>query len=87
MCFVKYLLFSFITFSPDPETKQPKIIQYDDVVVWSKKDFELKQYDKDDKKHEGTAKIRTIDIEIDGEEFYMLNLLKQIYQMKSTLLQ
>lgn len=61
-----------ITVYLDIETKQPKIIQYDDCIIWNKKDFELKQYDKDDKPLHGNTKIRTIDIEIDGEEFYMM---------------
>jgi len=55
----------------DPENNQPKMIQYDDVILWNKKEFELKQYDKDDKKSQGTMSIRTVDIEIDGEEYYM----------------
>jgi len=68
-----------ITVYLDPETNQPKIIQYDDFIVWSKRDFELKQYDKDDKKHQATAKIRTVDIEIDGEEFYMMRGGSKLY--------
>ncbi|MBA1420896.1 MAG: hypothetical protein FAF03_08600 [Epsilonproteobacteria bacterium] len=60
-----------VTVFLDPETKQPKIIQYNDVMIWNKKEFELKQYDKDDKKSQGTMSIRTVDIEIDGEEYYM----------------
>jgi len=60
-----------VTVFLDPETKQPKIIQYDDFILWNKKEFELKQYDKEDKKSQGTISIRTVDIEIDGEEFYM----------------
>jgi len=55
----------------DPENNQPKMIQYDDVILWNKKEFELKQYDKDDNKSQGTMSIRTVDIEIDGEEYYM----------------
>jgi hypothetical protein len=61
-----------VTVFLDPETKQPKIIQYNDFILWNKKEFELKHYDKDDKKPQGTMSIRTVDIEIDGEEFYML---------------
>jgi hypothetical protein len=60
-----------VTVFLDPETKQPKIIQYDDVIIWNKKEFELKQYDKDNKKSQGTMSIRTVDIEIDGEQYYM----------------
>ena len=60
-----------VTIFLDPETKQPKIIQYDDVIIWNKKEFELKQYDKEDKKSQGTMSIRTVDIEIDGEQYYM----------------
>jgi len=68
-----------ITVYLDPETKQPKIIQFDDVIIWNKKEFDLKQYDKDDKKPHGTTKIRTVDIEIDGEEFYMLRGGSKLY--------
>jgi hypothetical protein len=68
-----------VTVYLDPETKQPKIIQYDDFILWNKKEFELKQYDKDNKKYEATAKIRTVDIEIDGEEFYMLRGGSKLY--------
>ena len=68
-----------VTVYLDPETKQPKIIQYDDFILWNKKEFELKQYDKDDKKHQSTGKIRTVDIEIDGEEFYMLRGGSKLY--------
>jgi len=68
-----------VTVYLDPETKQPKIIQYDDFILWNKKEFELKQYDKDDKKYQGTSKIRTIDIEIDGEEFYMMRGGSKLY--------
>ncbi|HID91578.1 TPA: hypothetical protein EYP45_00445 [Candidatus Peregrinibacteria bacterium] len=68
-----------ITVYLDTETKQPKIIQYDDFILWNKKEFELKQYDKDDKKPHGTIKIRTVDIEIDGEEFYMLRCGSKLY--------
>jgi len=68
-----------VTVYLDPETKQPKIIQYDDVIIWKKKEFELKQYDKDDKKHQAAAKIRTVDIEIVGEEFYMMRGGSKLY--------
>jgi hypothetical protein len=68
-----------VTVYLDPETKQPKIIQYDDFILWNKKEFELKQYDKDDKKHQATGKIRTVDVEIDGEEFYMLRGGSKLY--------
>jgi len=68
-----------VTVYLDPETKQPKIIQYDDFILWNKKEFELKQYDKDDKKHQTTGKIRTVDVEIDGEEFYMLRGGSKLY--------
>ncbi|MBD3797467.1 MAG: hypothetical protein IE887_06960 [Campylobacterales bacterium] len=65
----------------DPETKQPKIIQYDDCIIWNKKDFELKQYDKHDKKdYKSQIKIRTIDVEIDGEEFYMFRGDNKLHQ-------
>jgi len=70
-----------ITVYLDPETKQPKIIQYDDCIIWNKKDFELKQYDKHDKKdHKSQIKIRTIDVEIDGEEFYMFRGDNKLHQ-------
>jgi len=68
-----------VTVYLDPETKQPQIIQYDDFILWNKKEFELKQYDKDDKKYQATAKIRTVDVEIDGEEFYMLRGGSKLY--------
>jgi hypothetical protein len=65
----------------DPETKQPKIIQYEDYIIWNKKDFELKQYDKHDKKdHNATFKIRTVDVEIDGEEFFMFRGGHKLHQ-------
>lgn len=72
-----------VTVYLDPETKQPKIIQYDDFILWNKKEFELKQYDKDDKKDPGTSQIRTVDIEIDSEEFYMMRGGSKLYP-KST---
>ena len=68
-----------VTVYLDPETKQPQIIQYDDFILWNKKEFELKQYGKDDKKYQATAKIRTVDVEIDGEEFYMLRGGSKLY--------
>ena len=68
-----------VTVYLDPETKQPQIIQYDNFILWNKKEFELKQYDKDDKKHQATGKIRTVDVEIDGEEFYMLRGGSKLY--------
>ena len=64
----------------DPETKQPRIIQYEDYIMWNKKDFELKQFDKDDREdHNKTIQLRTIDIEIDGEEFYMYRSGSKLY--------
>ncbi len=72
-----------VTVFLDPETKQPKIIQYDDFILWNKKEFELKQYDKDDKKSQGTISIRTIDVEIDGEEFYMFRAGTQLHKKES----
>jgi len=72
-----------VTVCLDPETKQPKIIQYDDYILWNKKDFELKQYGKDDKKQKITAKIRTVDVEIDGEEFYMMRGGTKLYPKSS----
>lgn len=68
-----------VTVYLDPETKQPKIIQYDDFILWNKKDFELKQYDRDDKKEPSTSRIRTVDIEIDGEDFYMMRGGSKLY--------
>ena len=73
-----------ITVFLDPETKQPKIIQYDDVIIWNKKEFELKQYDKDDRKpQDKPIKLRTIDIEIDGEEYYMYRSGSKLYPKSS----
>ena len=68
----------------DPETSQPKIIQYEDVIMWQKKEFELKQYDRDDRKpQEKPIKLRTIDVEIDGEEFYMYRSGSKLYPKTS----
>jgi len=67
----------------DPENNQPKMIQYDDVILWNKKEFELKQYDKDDKKSQGTMSIRTVDIEIDGEEYYMFRAGTKLHQKET----
>ena len=61
-----------VTVFLDLDTKKPKIIQYDDCIIWSKKDFELKQYDDEQKFQSMPKKIDTIDIEIDGDEFYMI---------------
>lgn len=63
----------------DPETKQPKIIQYEDAIMWQKKEFELKQYDKDDKKERTLpapfkpVESNRLDVEIDGEEYYIMS--------------
>ncbi len=71
---------SVVTVWLDPETNQPKIIQYEDAIMWQKKDFELKEYDKDDKKpQDKPIKLRTIDVEIDGEEFYMYRSGSKLY--------
>jgi hypothetical protein len=49
-----------------------------------KKEFELKQYDRDDRKpKEKPIKLRTIDIEIDGEEFYMYRSESKLYPKSS----
>ncbi len=75
---------SVVTVWLDPETNQPKIIQYEDAIMWQKKDFELKQYDKDDRKpQENPIKLRTIDVEIDGEEFYMYRSGSKLYPKTS----
>jgi len=69
-----------ITVFLDPDTKQPKIIQYEDIIMWKKKEFELKQYDRDDRKpQDKPIKLRTIDVEIDGEEFYMYRSGSKLY--------
>ncbi len=75
---------SIVTVWLDPETNQPKIIQYEDAIMWQKKDFELKEYDKDDKKtQDKPIKLRTIDVEIDGEEFYMYRSGSKLYPKTS----
>jgi hypothetical protein len=68
----------------DTDTKQPRIIQYEDFIMWNKKDFELKQFDKDDRvDYNKPIKLRTIDIEIDGEEFYMYRSGSKLYPKSS----
>jgi hypothetical protein len=63
-----------ITVLLDPDSNIPRLIQYDDAIIWNKKDFELKQYDRDDTNKDGRIKLRKIEVEIDGEQFYMYKL-------------
>jgi len=52
--------------------------------MWQKKEFELKQYDRDDRKpQDKPIKLRTIDIEIDGEEYYMYRSGSKLYPKTS----
>ena len=66
----------------DPDTRQPKIIQYDDIILWNKKEFDLKQYDRDDiseyRSSDSSSKVKPIDCEIDGIEYYLYFLTNAV---------
>jgi len=65
-----------VTVYLDPETKQPKIIQYTvdgiDRVLWRKKDFELKSFGQDNKDYSARSIVRDLDITVDGVDYCLL---------------
>ncbi len=67
-----------ITVFLDPETKQPKIIQYtvdgEDRVLWRKKDFELKSFGQDSKDYSADPLVlhRDLDITVHGVDYCLL---------------
>ena len=74
----------------DPDTKKPMIIEYEGNVLWSKKSFELKEYDssqdlQDRKDKYVKAPVVTIPVYVDGEEYYMFRGDTLLYQNNSTM--
>lgn len=71
----------------DTETKRPMIIEYEGNVLWSKKAFELKEYDSSEdlqarKDKNVKAPVVTIPVEVDGEEYFMFKGSTTLHQNK-----
>ena len=83
----------------DMETRKPRVIEWNGSVLWSKQDYELKEFDKYDGVGLGSASVivdkhsnTAIPLEIDGENYYLVgneyilsssSPIKDVNKMKS----
>jgi len=58
----------------DPESREPKLIQYEDIIIWNKKRFELKSFSNNEDDFDCDDEVdNIIELEIDGVEYYLYN--------------